>query len=196
MRYIIGIAPAQNSETIIDGKLAAWCLNTECGSRLRALIDEGPQTIFRNASDKRPPRRLKNGKPMDRQPWASHGRDLLCAVADDGREECPARILLLGLSYWRRALGLLVDAERVLVDRYAIPVGIPFPICDGAGHQVAEITLIAHPSLWPVVEHRTRAEYRSFTIDCLVRQNFRTGIGGNRHLTEKDYDDVFRSFGF
>ena len=179
MQYIIGVAPAQSSKTMQDGRLAAWCRQAECGRRVRALFDEGPASRFLNASDASPATRLKGGKKVDRQPNASLGRDLLCQISEDHRAISPARILVLGLGYWRRAIGLLIDSGRVGAKRYQIPVASAFPLYRADGEHSADVTLLPHPRFFPTFDkERSREATLAFTIECLVRQNHRSGVGG------------------
>ena len=189
MRVILGIAPASDS-IHIDGKAAAWCDSSASGQKVRRLCGDR-EYRFANAGDSFPGQRP--GDRGDKTPSPTVGYERLKALIADEFNGYPVQVLLLGITYWTRVLGLERSLNHLTEDIGPVPVAASIPfLIDGAA--AALLYLFPHPRNWAHPKRRDGPAYRLFLAQNLAAQPIKRRSGSADRLSEADYSSVLADF--
>ena len=189
MRVIMGIAPASDS-VHIDGHADAWCQSAASGGKVRCLSGDR-EYRFANSGDcflgPRP------GDWGDRTPSPTEGYERLRAVITEEFSGDPVDVLLLGCTYWKRVLRLIVARRHLRDDMGPLPVATAISfLVDGVA--VASLYLFPHPRNWAHPKGRDGPAYRLFLAKNLAGQPNKRWSGSADMLSEGDYMSVLVHF--
>lgn len=188
MRVIMGIAPSSNS-VFINEEAEPWCKSTDSGKKVRCLRGDGKHR-FANVVDKYPGKRSKGQGDLTPSPTEGY-KSLLKVIREEKNLE-PVDVLLLGLTYWKKVLGLKSMRSDLDKNMWPLPVAAAIPWVNE--DVKASLYLFPHPRNWTSPKRRGDQPYGNFLAENLATQPNKRWSGSTETLNKCDYMSVLAHF--